>query len=35
MLIKTLIEDKKISPSLKNEHGLSYYIETACHKILF
>ncbi len=35
MLIKTLIEDKKISPNLKNEHGLSYYIETAGHKILF
>lgn len=35
MIIKVLMEDTSNSPSLKKEHGLSLYIETAGSKILF
>lgn len=35
MLIKTLVEDTSVSDEFKNEHGLSLYIETKKHKILF
>ena len=35
MIIKTLVENTSISKSLNSEHGLSLYIETNNHKILF
>lgn len=35
MIAKTLIENTALSNSLACEHGLSLYIETARHKILF
>ena len=35
MKIKTLIENTSISPQLHTEAGLSMYVETANHKILF
>ncbi|MFY9213899.1 MAG: hypothetical protein WAO45_04195 [Tissierellaceae bacterium] len=35
MLIKTLVENTSISDDLASEHGLSLYIETKEHKILF
>jgi 7,8-dihydropterin-6-yl-methyl-4-(beta-D-ribofuranosyl)aminobenzene 5'-phosphate synthase len=35
MIIKTLVEDTSISGDLRSEHGLSLYIETKKHKILF
>jgi len=35
MLIKTLVENTSISKDFGNEHGLSLYIETKKHKILF
>lgn len=35
MIIKTLIENTSVSDKYKNEHGLSLYIETKKHKILF
>ncbi len=35
MIIKTLVENTTISDSFGCEHGLSLYIETAKHKLLF
>lgn len=35
MLVKVLLENKTSSPDLGCEHGLSLYIETQKHKILF
>lgn len=35
MIIKTLVEDTSNSTDFTNEHGLSLYIETIGHKILF
>ena len=35
MRIVTLVENTSCSDSIKAEHGLSLYIETQCHKILF
>lgn len=35
MIIKTLVENTSISKDFSNEHGLSLYIETKYHKILF
>jgi len=35
MIIKTLVENTSISQDFNNEHGLSLYIETKNHKILF
>jgi len=35
MIIKTLVENTSISKALGSEHGLSLYIETKRHKILF
>ncbi len=35
MQIKTLVENTTISPEYKHKHGLSFYIETEQHKILF
>ncbi len=35
MVIKVLVEDISISDELRSEHGLSLYIETNSHKILF
>lgn len=35
MIIKVLIENTTHSDSIGSEHGLSLYIETAAHKILF
>lgn len=35
MKIVTLFENRTISKDYKNKHGLSLYIETASHKILF
>jgi 7,8-dihydropterin-6-yl-methyl-4-(beta-D-ribofuranosyl)aminobenzene 5'-phosphate synthase len=35
MLIKTLVENTSISKDFGSEHGLSLYIETKKHKILF
>src|SRR5574344_2435051 len=35
MLIKILVENTSISKNFDNEHGLSLYIETKKHKILF
>lgn len=35
MIIKTLVENTSISDKFNNEHGLSLYIETKKHKILF
>ncbi|WP_147534539.1 MBL fold metallo-hydrolase [Bacillus marasmi] len=35
MIIKTLIENTSISDDFKSEHGLSLYIETSKHKLLF
>ena len=35
MIIKTLVENTSISKDLGSEHGLSLYIETNAHKILF
>lgn len=35
MIIKTLVENTSISEEFGNEHGLSLYIETKKHKILF
>lgn len=35
MLIKTLVENTSTSVAYKQEHGLSLYIETASHKLLF
>lgn len=35
MKIVTLMENTAVSPELKSSHGLSFYIETKTHKILF
>ncbi|MGI6084749.1 MAG: MBL fold metallo-hydrolase [Acetivibrionales bacterium] len=35
MIIKTLVENTSISKDFGSEHGLSFYIETNAHKILF
>lgn len=35
MIIKTLVENISTSDDLKSEHGLSLYIETKHHKLLF
>ena len=35
MIIKVLTENTAVSPKFKSEHGLSLYIETNGHKILF
>ncbi len=35
MIFKTLVEDISEDPSMPAEHGLSFYIETPGHKILF
>ena len=35
MKLTTLIENTTLSPALTAEHGLSLYIETRGHKILF
>ena len=35
MLIKILVENTSISKELGSEHGLSLYIETKKHKIMF
>ena len=35
MKITTLLENKTTCDALRCEHGLSLYIETAKHKILF
>jgi 7,8-dihydropterin-6-yl-methyl-4-(beta-D-ribofuranosyl)aminobenzene 5'-phosphate synthase len=35
MIIKTLVENTSSSEEFKNQHGLSLYIETKKHKILF
>jgi 7,8-dihydropterin-6-yl-methyl-4-(beta-D-ribofuranosyl)aminobenzene 5'-phosphate synthase len=35
MLIKTLVENTSISEGIRSQHGLSLYIETKKHKILF
>ena len=35
MIIKTLVENTSISQDFNNEHGLSLYIETKNHKLLF
>ena len=35
MIIKTIIENTSVSDEFQNEHGLSLYIETKKHKILF
>ncbi len=35
MLIKTLVENTSLSKDFGSEHGLSLYIETQNHKILF
>lgn len=35
MIIKTLVENTSISPEFDNRHGLSFYLETGNHKILF
>lgn len=35
MRVTTLLENRTISKNYKNKHGLSLYIETANHKILF
>lgn len=35
MIIKTLVENTSISEKLGGEHGLSLYIETKKHKLLF
>ena len=35
MKLWTLVENTSCNENLKNEHGLSFYIETQNHKILF
>lgn len=35
MILKTLVENTSISENFKSEHGLSLYIETRRHKLLF
>ena len=35
MKLWTLVENTSCNENLKNEHGLSFYIETQKHKILF
>ncbi len=35
MLIKTLVENTSVSDAYRSEHGLSIYIETKKHKLLF
>ena len=35
MIIKCLVENTSISQEYKSKHGLSIYIETLKHKILF
>lgn len=35
MIIKTLVENRAISEDFRTEHGLSLYIETTNHKLLF
>ncbi|MEG0797287.1 MAG: MBL fold metallo-hydrolase [Acidaminococcaceae bacterium] len=35
MLIKTLVENTALTPEFQTEHGLSLYIETTKHKLLF
>ncbi|MDD4189408.1 MAG: MBL fold metallo-hydrolase, partial [Eubacteriales bacterium] len=35
MIIKTLVEDTSIADDFGSEHGLSIYIETKSHRILF
>jgi 7,8-dihydropterin-6-yl-methyl-4-(beta-D-ribofuranosyl)aminobenzene 5'-phosphate synthase len=35
MKIATLVENTSISPEYGCEHGLSFYIETAAHRLLF
>lgn len=35
MIIKTLVENTAISDEFKCEHGLSFYLETESHKLLF
>ena len=35
MKIVTLAENTSIADAFQNEHGLSFYIETQTHKLLF
>lgn len=35
MIVKTLVENTSLTPEYGHKHGLSLYIETAAHKILF
>lgn len=35
MIIKTLVENTSISEAFKSQHGLSLYVETKNHKLLF
>lgn len=35
MIIKTLVENISLNKNIKSKHGLSLYIETSLHKILF
>lgn len=35
MIIKTLVENTSVSTEYKSKHGISFYIETPKHKILF
>lgn len=35
MIVKTLVENRTISEEFKPKHGLSIYIETSKHKVLF
>ena len=35
MIIKTLVENTALNDTFRANHGLSFYIETQQHKILF
>lgn len=35
MIVKCLVENNAVSDEFKTEHGLSIYIETLCHKLVF
>ena len=35
MKVKILLENTSTNPNFKSSHGLSIYLETAKHKILF
>jgi 7,8-dihydropterin-6-yl-methyl-4-(beta-D-ribofuranosyl)aminobenzene 5'-phosphate synthase len=35
VIIKTLVENTSTSQNFRSEHGLSLYIETKSHKLLF